>query len=125
MKKSNENILIKGLLHELSPDEEPLFQQLLEEKPEAVLFATNYVGILGLRAIKNLQLNVPDDLAVVCFDDNEVFDLCTPAITAIRQPIESMARGAVKILMGEMGVAKKSARKQVKIQTSIVRRDSA
>jgi len=98
---------------------------LEKEKPEAVLFATNYVGILGLRAIKNLQLNVPDDLAVVCFDDNEVFDLCTPAITAIRQPIESMARGAVKILMGEMGVAKKSARKQVKIQTSIVRRDSA
>lgn len=36
MKKSNENILIKGLLHELSPEEEPLFQQLLEEKPEAV-----------------------------------------------------------------------------------------
>lgn len=36
MKKSNENILIKGFLHELSPEEEPLFQQLLEEKPEAV-----------------------------------------------------------------------------------------
>ncbi len=104
---------------------ERIQEYLAREKPEAVLFATNYVGILGLRAIKNLRLNVPDNLGVVCFDDNEVFDLCTPAITAIRQPIDTIARGAVKILMGEMGVAKKAARKQVKIPTSIVRRESA
>jgi len=98
---------------------------LKTESPEAVVFATNYIGIHGLQAIKELKLKIPDDLAVICFDDNEVFDLCTPSITAISQPIEDIARTAVKILMGELGVTRKSAKKLVRIPTEIINRESA
>jgi LacI family transcriptional regulator len=97
---------------------------LRAEKPDAVVFATNYVGISGLQAVKELKLRIPDDLAVVCFDDNELFDLCTPTITAIQQPVEEIAKAAVKILMGELGVIKKSAKKQIRIPTKMIYRES-
>lgn len=97
---------------------------LVKEKLDAVVFATNYVGINGLQAIKELKLNIPKDLAVVCFDDNELFDLCTPTITAIQQPVEEIAKAAVKILMGELGVIKKAIKKQVRISTKMIYRES-
>ncbi len=97
---------------------------LKETKPDAIVFATNYVGISGLQAIKELKLNVPEELAVICFDDNELFNLCTPTITAIQQPIQAIARSAVKILMGELGVVKKSSKKQIRIPTKMIYRES-
>jgi len=103
---------------------EKIKDYLRTEKLEAAVFATNYVGINGLQAIKELQLKIPQDLAVVCFDDNEIFDLCTPSITAIQQPIEEIAKVAVKILMGELGVIKKSLKRQVRIPTKMINRES-
>ena len=97
---------------------------LLQEKPDAVLFATNYEAINGLQAIKELKLKVPEDIGVICFDDNELFNLFTPAITAIRQPVEEIGKAAVKLLMGEMGVIKKSNKKQIKIQARVISRES-
>lgn len=91
---------------------------------DAIMFSTNYVGIAGLQAIKDLKIEVPGELAVICFDDNELFNLCTPTITAIQQPIQAIAKSAVKILMGELGVIRKTANKQVRIPTRIIFRES-
>lgn len=99
-------------------------EYLQSQTLDAVVFSTNYVGIAGLQAIKDLGLKIPGDLAVVCFDDNELFSFCTPTITAIQQPIQAIARSAVKILMGELGVIRKAAQKQVRIPTKIIYRES-
>ena len=91
---------------------------------DAVLFATNYVGIAGLQAIKDLGIQIPSELAVVCFDDNELFNFCTPTITAIQQPIQAIAKAAVQILMGEMGITEKSTTTEVQLPTRMIYRDS-
>jgi LacI family transcriptional regulator len=66
---------------------------------DAVFFLTNYLGVLGIEAIKKLQIKVPDQLAVLCFDDNDIFRLYTPTISVIRQPIEAIGQQAVSTLM--------------------------
>ena len=66
---------------------------------DAVFFATNYLGIYGLKAIKNLGLRIPDDIAVICFDDNDIFRLYTPGITVLKQPMEDIAHTAMELLM--------------------------
>ena len=66
---------------------------------DAVFFLTNYLGVLGIEAIKKKQLKVPDQLAVLCFDDNDVFRLYTPTISVIRQPIETIGQQAMCALM--------------------------
>lgn len=80
----------------------------LEENPdlEAIFFATNYLGILGLEAISDLKLKMPDDIAVMCFDDHDIFRLYPPGISVIEQPIENIARTAIDMLMQQLDKSK-------------------
>ena len=85
-----------------------------KKKMEAVIFSTNYLGISGLRAIKNLGLSIPNDLAVISFDDHILFDLYSPTITSIAQPIEEMSAQLINILLQKLsgGQDQKNAEKQ-------------
>jgi len=69
---------------------------------DAVFFATNYIGIFGLESIHQQELAIPGDLAVVCFDDHDIFRLMLPGITCIRQPIEEIAAAAVDLLIRQV-----------------------
>ncbi|WP_207532115.1 LacI family DNA-binding transcriptional regulator [Desertivirga arenae] len=66
---------------------------------DAIVFATNYLGISGLRAIKELGLKIPEDIGVLVFDDNELFELYTPSITSIAQPIEKISDQVISLLL--------------------------
>lgn len=70
-----------------------------KHRPDAVLFATNYLAISGLKAIAALQYQVPQDIAVIGFDDNSHFSLFSPSITAVAQPLEEISRTVVEKLM--------------------------
>jgi LacI family transcriptional regulator len=75
---------------------------------DAVLFGTNYIGVNGLKAIRTMGLAIPDDLAVVSFDDHDVFQLNSPDITAIAQPIEKIAEKLITVLLGKLTAGNKS-----------------
>jgi LacI family transcriptional regulator len=74
-----------------------------KNKPEAIMFAANYLGVYGLESIKSLNLTIPEDIAMVCFDDHEIFRLFSPAITSIQQPFEAIAKIAIQLLMQQLG----------------------
>ena len=69
---------------------------------EAIFFATNYIGVYGLESIRQCGLSIPSDLAVICFDDHDIFRLFSPGITIIRQPIDHIARQAVRLLIRQI-----------------------
>ncbi|HEX8507240.1 MAG TPA: substrate-binding domain-containing protein [Hymenobacter sp.] len=69
---------------------------------DAIIFSTNYLSIYGLEAIAKLGLRIPTDLAVVSYDDHDLFRLYTPAITVIAQPVESIAKNVIDILLEEL-----------------------
>jgi LacI family transcriptional regulator len=66
---------------------------------DAVFFLTNYLGVLGIEAIKRSGIRVPADMSVLCFDDNDIFRLYTPTISVIRQPIAEIGRRAMLALI--------------------------
>jgi len=72
---------------------------LANEDIDAIIFATNYLGIAGLEAIKKLNLKIPNDIGVVAFDDHDLFRLFSPTITSIRQPVEEIAEHVLKLLL--------------------------
>lgn len=69
---------------------------------DAVFFATNYLGLLGLESITRLGLKLPDDLGLISFDDHDVFRLLPPGVTSIRQPVEEIANRAIDLLMDRL-----------------------
>lgn len=98
---------------------------LKKNNPDAVFFATNYLGILGLESIRAIGLSIPHDLAVVCFDDNDIFRLHLPGITVLQQPVEAIARTAIHILMQQLGNNKIAIKKnQVQLAANFISRES-
>lgn len=77
---------------------------IVKDHPEldAVFFATNYLGIYGLEAFQKEGRKVPDDIAMVCFDDHDLFRLYSPGITIIRQPIKDIAISAIQLLLHQL-----------------------
>lgn len=101
---------------------------LLERTPEidAIFFATNYLCVSGLRALKALSLKIPNDIGIVCFDDYELFELYTPPITSIAQPTEAIAENAINLLLTRLKKSGMPAKFQkVVLPTSFIIRDSS
>jgi LacI family transcriptional regulator len=69
---------------------------------DAVLFLTNYMGLTGLQAFKDMGIRIPEDISVISFDDHDSFKLHTPTITVIAQPIEEIAVKSIQLLMSQM-----------------------
>ena len=100
----------------------------LEANPDidAVMFATNYLAIGGLEAIRKLGLRIPDQLAVVAFDEHDIYPLYAPPITAIVQPVSTIAENLIKILLANLDKdAKPGPAESVVLPTSLIVRESS
>lgn len=93
---------------------------------DAVIFATNYLCVYGLKAIERLGLKIPDDLGVIVFDDQDLFELYKPQITAIAQPIEEMANQIISVLLNKLNGTVKSKKPQtIVLKADMIIRDSS
>lgn len=68
-------------------------------KPTALFGANNFIMLGIIKALRELQLNVPDDISVVGFDDFPKAMLVKPFFTAIVQPAYEMGRLATELLL--------------------------
>ena len=75
---------------------------LNKRKVEAVIFLTNMLAITGLYCLMDMKIKIPEDIAVVGFNRNDVFNLFSPPITYIRQPLEQIGTQAVNILINKI-----------------------
>lgn len=69
---------------------------------DAILFGTNHIGTCGLKVMKELDIKVPTDMAIISFDDYDVFKLHTPPVTAIAQPVEEIADCVISVLLDKL-----------------------
>ncbi|WP_158085388.1 LacI family DNA-binding transcriptional regulator [Niastella vici] len=96
------------------------------DKVDAIIFATNYLAISGLQAIRDLGLAIPGNIAVVGFDDNTHFNLFTPSITAVAQPTEEIAQEVVHQLLNALSNERESKkRRMVMLPVKLIVRDSS
>ncbi len=68
------------------------------DRPTAV-FAASYPATLGaIKAIRGLELAVPEDVSLLGFDDFDWMTVLRPSISTVSQPIDAMAREAWRLL---------------------------
>ena len=46
-------------------------------------------------------LRIPEDLAVIAFDGTKESEFCWPPLTVVAQPIQEMARAAVRLVLDD------------------------
>jgi len=74
-------------------------EKLLPYKPDSIFVASDMMAFGAVRAIKDSGLNVPDDIAVVGFDDLPPSRRSNPLLTTVRQPILRFGARAVEVLI--------------------------
>jgi DNA-binding LacI/PurR family transcriptional regulator len=100
--------------------------RLLARRPDidGVFAASDLMAMGALRALREAGRNVPDDVAVVGFDDAPIAALTLPPLTTIRQPLDEMTSAAAELLVHRLGNGK-SKPERVVCPTTFVRRASA
>jgi len=78
-----------------------LTQSLLAEEPgiDAIFAATDAMATGVMQALADLGVKVPQDVAVVGFDDSVIAVCTAPPMSSVRQPVERMAAAATRALV--------------------------
>ena len=74
----------------------------LPDRPTAVFAVNDPVAIGVLAASRDLGLRVPEDLAVVGFNDNELSQMLAVPLSSVAIPLETMGRMAVDLLVEQI-----------------------
>jgi DNA-binding LacI/PurR family transcriptional regulator len=80
-------------------------RQLLERTPglDAVFCASDVMAVGARRVLREAGRTVPDDVAIVGFDDSVVARHMDPPLTTVRQPIAEMGRQMTRVLLELLG----------------------
>jgi LacI family transcriptional regulator len=96
-----------------------------QPRPTAIVAANNFLTIGAYKAIRALDLEVPEDIALVGFDDLPESLLLDPIITAAIQPAYEMGRQAAELLLARLSGSDRAAPIEVVLPVQIVVRQSS
>lgn len=101
-------------------------EALLERRPQldAIFVANDPMAIGALGALRAAGRRVPNDVAVVGFDDIAAAASTNPPLTTVRQPLEEMTKAMAELLLVRIGDPGRGD-EFVVCPTELVRRTSA
>lgn len=103
-----------------------IFSFPADDKPTAILAASNFIGVNTVRAVRSLNLRVPEDIAVACFDDPEIIPDYNPFLTVVAQPAYDIGSIGMQMLIERIeGHAPAMAREVVMPAKMQIRKSSS
>lgn len=95
----------------------------LNSIPTAVFCFNDEMAVGAMKAAFEAGLNVPKDISIIGFDDNQLGGFITPALTTIRRPIMELSqKGAEKLI--NIIENKNIQREKIYVSTELVERES-
>jgi LacI family transcriptional regulator, fructose operon transcriptional repressor len=126
--KEHEIKPIHDLIKCTDPTEEDGFKTAMKlfemkNRPDAIFTSNSLLASGILRAIRKCKLSIPDDIAVVSFDDTTWAKLLEPPLTVIEQPTYEIGRTATEMLIKRINDPSRSNR-EVVLKTKLIIRQS-
>jgi LacI family transcriptional regulator len=90
-----------------------------ENRVDGIFYATNTLSMLGIKQLLDLNINISDDVKVVCFDKSEIFDFINVPIPYILQPISEMGKKSVDLLLEQVKQKSESV-KTIELHTDLI-----
>ncbi|MEZ0093807.1 LacI family DNA-binding transcriptional regulator [Streptacidiphilus sp. EB129] len=99
---------------------------LLEQAPgfDAVFVGSDLMALGALPVLGRAGLRVPEDVALVGFDDSSAALACDPPLTTVRQPLEEMAARMAQLLLRQI-TEPGETQESVLFRPTLVLRESA
>jgi DNA-binding LacI/PurR family transcriptional regulator len=100
--------------------------RILDARPDvdAVFVASDLMASGAIQVLRSAGRRIPEDVAIVGFDDSQLAATSDPPLTSVRQPIEEMGREMVRLLL-EHTADPGSVPRKVILATQLVRRRSS
>jgi DNA-binding LacI/PurR family transcriptional regulator len=92
---------------------------------DAVFAANDLMAIGALRALRDAGRRVPEDVAVVGFDDSPLSRVTDPPLSTVRQPVEEMGREMAEMLLRLISGAHGDIQQSAVLPTELVVRASS
>jgi DNA-binding LacI/PurR family transcriptional regulator len=102
-------------------------ERLLLNHPDvdAVFAASDLMAAAALRVLQQARRRIPEDVAIVGFDDSPTARATNPPLSSVRQGIVELGREAVLMLMDEMQEPERAPRHLILGTELVVRQSSA
>jgi LacI family transcriptional regulator len=97
----------------------------LTPRPTAIFGANNFISIGVLKALRDAGLGVPEDIAVVGFDDLPVSMVVDPILTVASQPAYEMGSQATELLLKRISNELPESHQEVILPTELIMRRSS
>jgi DNA-binding LacI/PurR family transcriptional regulator len=101
-------------------------ERLLARVPslDAVFVASDLMALGAMAALRDAGRTIPDDVAVIGFDDSPLARTTSPELSSVRQPIEEMGREMARLLIHEIRAPGGPARRVI-LGTQLIARGSS
>lgn len=95
----------------------------LDQPPDAIFCANDIMALGCFDALKEMNLRIPEDVAVIGFDDREVAQFMRPPLSTLILPHHEMGMIAAEMLIDRAGGLKNRSN-QIKVECLLVPRNS-
>jgi len=96
----------------------------LPNPPDAIFTGNNLITLGALEVIHSRNLNIPDDVAIIGFDDMFWASSLNPPLSAVRQPAREIGRRAGELLIQRISDPERSSIQMI-LNTELMKRSSA
>jgi len=100
--RANTDYLISGDSRDDAAQQAFLKLLALPKPPSALVVGNNRMTIGVMRGAREVGMKIPDDIALVAFDDFEWADLFHPRLTVIAQPTQKMGEQALQLVLSRL-----------------------
>ena len=77
-----------------------------KNKVDGIFFTTNSISMNGVKSLIKNNVDIPNDIQIMCFDESDAFYLLPYTVPFIKQPIERMAIESIKLLIDSIQINK-------------------
>jgi len=95
-----------------------------EKPPSAIFMWDDRLAVSAIKAIHEIGLRIPDDVAVVGYDDIEIAAYLYPPLTTVRQPSHQIGETAARILLNKLESKDKPIPQKIVLKPELVIRES-
>ena len=91
---------------------------------DAVLCGNDQMAVGAIRALREAGVRVPEDIAVMGFDNNFPGTLISPSLSTVSVPKQHMGREAVNLLIWRLQQGEEAAPRVITLETNLIIRQS-
>lgn len=101
-----------------------LAKELIEETEVTALFVINNLMTIGvIEFLKENNIKIPEELAIIGFDDYKWASITAPPLTVVKQPVDEIGKKAAELVLKRIK-GDKSSFKEYRLPTELIIRDS-